>query len=123
MTVCFCALVKMHQGYLPPCGWYNLPLIYYHSPHPLLPAHSIYSWDITGVAIYSWNIAGVVKKYLKIQHCYLGGGTSYKTLLVYLCCVSGVPTVSNHRATVASIFQIGISRNTKCGVRDSFTIH
>ena len=78
-------------------------------PTSLSPAHSLIC------AMY--EITVTVKKLLKIQQCQLACRNSYKTLvkaLLQLHCKSSVDTIQHKKATVVSIFEIGISQYTKC---------
>ena len=80
----------------------RLPTLPLHPSHPLIHA----TCDITAVLKkVAQNPAGLTSR------------NSYKILantLLYFYSESSVATIWHKRATVALIFQIGISRNTKC---------
>ena len=79
-------------------------------PLPPLPS--------TQLLIYNTHdITEFVKKLSQNQQRIMCGTVSYETLairLLYLYSKSDVATIKLRRSTVSSIFQNGISRNTKC---------
>ena len=70
------------------------------------------------------DITGPVKNYLKNQQWILHSRVIFETVaisLLYLYSKSCVAIMQHRRTTVASMFKIGISRNTKCDIMVGFT--
>ena len=113
-----CRLLGTHHYCLCSDGSEGPPSLLAHPPPPPPAPFHLHPF-ISAIR----DITGIVKNYLKNHQWILHGRVSYETVaisLLYLYSKSCVAIMQHRRATAASMFQNGISRNTKCDIMVSF---